>query len=61
MVCSNVSGSRPQREQEASASGDVQVGWAARQFLLALIWWILPAMTLLKPMKGSGFRAWRWW
>jgi len=30
MACSKVSGSRPQRGQEVSASGDLQVGWAAR-------------------------------
>jgi len=29
MVCSKVSGSRPQRGQEVSASGDLQVGSAA--------------------------------
>ena len=30
MACSKVSGSKPQRGQEVSASGDLQVGWAAR-------------------------------
>ena len=30
MVSSKVSGSKPQRGQEVSASGDLQVGWAAR-------------------------------
>ena len=30
MACPNVSGSKPQRRQEVSASGDLQVGWAAR-------------------------------
>ena len=30
MACWNVSGSKLQREQEVSASGDLQVGWAAR-------------------------------
>jgi len=29
-VCLKVSGSKPQRGQEVSASGDLQVGWAAR-------------------------------
>ena len=30
MACSKVSGSKPQRGQEVSVSGDLQVGWAAR-------------------------------
>ena len=30
IACSKVSGSKPQRVQEVSASGDFQVGWAAR-------------------------------
>ena len=30
MACSKVSGSKPQRGQAVSASGDLQVGWAAR-------------------------------
>ena len=30
MACSKVSGSKPQRGEEVSASGDLQVGWAAR-------------------------------
>jgi len=30
MACSKVSGSKPQRGQEVSASGDLQVGFAAR-------------------------------
>jgi len=30
MACSKVSGSRPQRGQEVSPSGDFHVGWAAR-------------------------------
>jgi len=30
MECSKVSGSKPQRGQEVLASGDLQVGWAAR-------------------------------
>jgi len=30
MACSKVSGSKPQRGQEASGLGDLQVGWAAR-------------------------------
>jgi len=29
-ACSNVSGSKPQRRQEVSASWDLEVGWAAR-------------------------------
>ena len=30
MACAKVSGSKPQRRQEVSASGDLHVGWAAR-------------------------------
>jgi len=30
IACSKVSGSKPQWGQEVSASGDLQVGWAAR-------------------------------
>ena len=30
MACLKVSGSKPQRGQEVSASGDLHVGWAAR-------------------------------
>jgi len=30
MACSKVSGSKSERGQEVSASGDLQVGWAAR-------------------------------
>ena len=30
MACSKVSGPNPQRGQEVSASGDLQVRWAAR-------------------------------
>jgi len=30
MACSKLAGSKPQRGQEVSASGDLQVGWAAR-------------------------------
>jgi len=30
MACSKIFGSKPQRRQEVSASGDLQVGWAAR-------------------------------
>jgi len=30
IACSKVSGSKPQRGQEVSASWDFQVGWAAR-------------------------------
>ena len=30
MACWKVSGSKPQRGQELLASGDLQVGWAAR-------------------------------
>ena len=30
IACSKVSGSTPQRGQEVSGSGDLQVGWAAR-------------------------------
>jgi len=30
MACWKVSGSKPQWEQEVSASGDLQVGWTAR-------------------------------
>ena len=30
MACWKVSGSKPQRGQEVSALGDLQVGWAAR-------------------------------
>jgi len=61
MACSNVSGSRPQWGQEVSAGGDLQVGWAASYPFPALICWILPAMNLLKPIKGRGFRAGTWW
>ena len=38
MACSKVSGSRPQRGQEVSASGDLQVGWGVRYPFPALIW-----------------------
>ena len=30
MACAKVSGSKPQRGQEVSASGDLKVGWVAR-------------------------------
>ena len=30
IACSKVSGSKPQRGQEVSASGDLHVGWVAR-------------------------------
>jgi len=61
MACSNVSGSRPQRGQDVSASGDLQVGLAARYILPDLISWILPAMNFPKPMKGRVFKVGRWW
>jgi len=54
IACSKVSGSKPQRGQEVSASGDLQVGWAARLLFPVLIWWILLATNLPKPMKGLG-------
>jgi len=38
MAWSKVLGSKPQRGQEVSASGDLQVEWAARWLLPALIW-----------------------